>query len=571
MIMLKYLIYYGLPLFLIVFVWGIIQSKGAHQYKYLFRKSIFSKSGNYELGSVLYGRIYKAQYLFLPQINQYLVYSNVEMPFVLEDTSLVRSKFYTREYVLLDSNGKEIRRTDTHIRLSNRSGLFCGPTHYSTWLIDGDTTLKKYDLILNEDFKMSQNEFNETYKAYYKKASYVEWVYLRADADDRYESAVLFKSGDKVSILLSGLASSRMYCHLEEDDKTNLFEHQCSLTMGDASAYPQSSPLLEVVRMETELEYPYKVSRGYFNKELSITSYKNASGRTWYGVMEWGGIPLYIPGEKTGEAWVDLTIEGEEFELKIPEVEKYLVYYNLGLRTFQLPKSYRSTNALVFVESSQNSGNNRIGGGVYVFKKVDQYSIKNDLPNGVTEERYNRLPIELQEALMFPNQTLQLNLPDQLTCWLPEIELLANLKSLQFSTTLDTIPAELYTLIQLESLSIRNSSIKHVSDSLARLKNLKSLDLFGNHLTTFPESICQLTQLESLDLSANESLSVLPSSIIQLTHLTRLDIGMTNINTLPEEMANMKQLYIWDTSNLEDRLPEKFHHLFDVYKTVPKY
>lgn len=538
------------------------------EYPFLFRKKIRSKSQRYELKSVLYGRVYKVQYFFLPQVKQYLVYSNVETPKIFRNSFASGRKEYTFSFVLLDAAGNELRRFDSHERFSAKSGIFYSAHGYCDWLVSGDTLFKPYDFVLNEDLKMSQTAFNEHFKEQYQKADYVEIAYLRTSANERYEAGIIFRSEGKMGVLLSGLSDSRLYSEYTEDDKTNAWEQVFRLKMKEAQSFPLSAPSVPMLRLETDNTYPFKFFRQPFSSPFRLKKYVKEYSSGWNGVASYKGIPIYIPGEISGLSFVKAKIDGETFKFRVLEVEKFLFYYNLGLRTFKLPSAFRNEHSLTFVESVQNAGDNRIGGGTFVMKKVDGQSCENDLPEGVSEERFSQLPIPLQEALMYPKQTIHLDMNDKLTAWLPEINLLPNLQELTFSTTMTSIPNEIGQLKHLQSLSIQNSSIEKVSLGLAELPELKNLDLFSNHITQFPRELLACPRLESLKLSANKGLKELPASIVKMGHLKRLDIGMTAIETLPDEMASMKQLYIWDTANLAQRLPEKFHHLFDVYKTV---
>lgn len=537
-------------------------------YPYLFRKKIRSSSGKYELKSVLYGRLYQVQYFFLPSTKQYLVYSNVGTPAVFDDPIPFKRKEYTSVHVLLDETGSEVRRFETHERLSCKSGVFYSPTGYCDWLSTGDTTFRDYDLVLNKDLKMDQKTFNDTFKSEYKTATYCEIAYLRTSANEKYEAAIVFRSGNQVKALLAGISDSMLYGEYVEDPRTNGWEQVYSLRMSNAQEYPLSKPSLPMVRLETNNTYPFKFVRKPFSSPFQIKKYHKQYAAGWNGIATIKGIPIYVPGEVSGVSFVKARIDGETFRFRVQGVEKFLFYYNLGLRTFQVPQAYRTEQSLTLMESVQNGGDDRIGGGTLVMRKVDAQSCADDLPADISEKRFDQLPIQLQEALMFPTQAVSLEIPGKMPVWFPEIGLLTQLKRLTIHTTMKSMPDEIAQLTHLESLTIEGGDLEEVSPKLSRLKHLKHLNLFSNKIAIFPEEVVAIPTLETLTLSANESLASIPASIVQLTRLKRLEIGMTAIRTLPEEMAEMHQLYIWDTADMAKRLPEKFQHLFDVYKRI---
>ena len=66
------------------------------------------------------------------------------------------------------------------------------------------------------------------------------------------------------------------------------------------------------------------------------------------------------------------------------------------------------------------------------------------------------------------------------------------------------LPKGLYSVSELENLSIVNFGISEISEDISKL-NLKYLDLFGNNLTRLPESIVKLN-FEYLNLQCNHNL-----------------------------------------------------------------
>ena len=72
-----------------------------------------------------------------------------------------------------------------------------------------------------------------------------------------------------------------------------------------------------------------------------------------------------------------------------------------------------------------------------------------------------------------------------------------------FGQKVDSFPAEICQLTQLNDLRIAGHGVDSVPDCIGELKALKSLDLSKNNLTTLPDSIAGLKSLKSLALKKN--------------------------------------------------------------------
>jgi hypothetical protein len=54
------------------------------------------------------------------------------------------------------------------------------------------------------------------------------------------------------------------------------------------------------------------------------------------------------------------------------------------------------------MESAQNGGSNRIGGGVFVVRPTINTNPSADIPSDMTEKQFNKLPLKLQWEILNP-------------------------------------------------------------------------------------------------------------------------------------------------------------------------
>lgn len=560
-------------------------SKNPDRYKFLFRNTIFSsgtdvyptRKGFYELAPVMRGRVYMPNYFFLPERNQYLVKSSLEFSQISRhDPYAPPGKKPVRRHVLLDAKGRILSSLDTDVNFSRHSGLFFGATYYIDWLQTGASTENPYTKIFNQDLRMSQETFVNSFRKLYMQADYIEYVRLRTHFDDEFEAGIVFKIQGKWQILLSGVDDSRMWHdYTEADERTAIWEdnYRVRFNYHDSSSheedpYPPSPASVQIIPLETDTPAPYRYKRLVGNRELIMDKYFKQEATGWQGIAEVKGLPIYIPGSSTGIAYMRLKLGKETFRFKIPEVEKadYLPVYNLGLRLFKLPKNVRSKSSLVFLESTQNGGEDRPGGGVYVVREREGENFltpSGDLPAGISEGRYAQLPLSLQESLLDIEGTTELSIESGVELeWFPEIELLENLTYLRIRTGLSEVPDGIGKLNQLEVLILEGNRISTVSPSISKLKQLKILDLYSNNLKSFPEGLLELNNLEELSIGANDGVTEIPAKIVGLQSLRSLDLLLLNITSLPDAIAEMTNLRIMRAEKLQQILPEKFQHLF---------
>ncbi|PWB27640.1 leucine-rich repeat domain-containing protein [Flavobacterium sp. HTF] len=559
--------YILIPILLLGFyLFGQVQNPS--KYKYLFRNVILSKSKKYQLSAVLRGRVYYPRYFYIPSLKQYLVYSDLDEtgPFRVYDDRNYKSEGKT--YAMLDEEGNNLTTFETPLRFSYRSGCFYGPSSYIPFLETGKKEIHNYDVIHNANLDLGSRDFEKLFIKLYTSSEYVEYINLRVSNDDIHEAGIIFRRQGKVEILLAGLRQSRMVRSFQEDRSINNFEDFYEPDVSKRETFPQSKPSVEMIPLETNNLNPFLYWRIGFKHEFKIEKYKAQYSSGLEAVAVYGILPIFRLGESLGTAYVRFKTKGETFRIKVLEVQKtsLIPAYNLGLRSFRLPKKYETKNSLVFMESVQNGGDNRLGGGVFVVRPAVDNNPSADIPSDITEKHFQTLPVALQEALLHPDETTSLKLYDkEITEWIPELERLKNLTHLEMTLPINEIPDGIAKLTKLQHLSLENCNIQKISTEITKLTELKELNLFSNKLTEFPSVITELKNLNRLNVGANK-IAAVPENINQLKELRYLSLMMTDVKTLPESMIGMEKLYVESSNNLESLVPKSYEHLFNFTK-----
>lgn len=105
------------------------------------------------------------------------------------------------------------------------------------------------------------------------------------------------------------------------------------------------------------------------------------------------------------------------------------------------------------------------------------------------------------------------------------------------------IGADLFEKLgQLTVLSIYDTEIDRIPDSLGNLIRLRYLDLDRTHVQSLPESIGCLRNLETLNLQSCRFLHYLPDAITKLQNLRCLRVGGTPLNHLPRGIGNLTKI-----------------------------
>lgn len=124
-----------------------------------------------------------------------------------------------------------------------------------------------------------------------------------------------------------------------------------------------------------------------------------------------------------------------------------------------------------------------------------------------------------------------------------QLRRLPKLRSVHVWFTGEPVPAGLFTLSQLESLSLNAADLTELPDLFAGLPELRELYLSSNQLRALPPSIGALSRLRELDLGSN-ALSETPSlaGCAALESLDLSDNGLTalEVSRLPRGLRELK-------------------------------
>lgn len=125
----------------------------------------------------------------------------------------------------------------------------------------------------------------------------------------------------------------------------------------------------------------------------------------------------------------------------------------------------------------------------------------------------------------------------------------------------------LFTLTTLNFLSISETCLEALPDSVSGLQNLSTLVLHSNHFQRLTTSIAKLSKLKNLDISRNQ-LEEFPEEVSELSALYSLNLSFNKLTSFPSLVSNT-WLTILDLSNNSlDEFPsicsEKLCHLSEV-------
>ena len=103
---------------------------------------------------------------------------------------------------------------------------------------------------------------------------------------------------------------------------------------------------------------------------------------------------------------------------------------------------------------------------------------------------------------------------------------------------LKIIPNCVFSMTNLDFLSLENNHISQIQSGISNLTKLKDLYLWSNKLSSLPNDFGLLTNLQILDLSDNYFKSI-PNQITNLTKLEELYLHDNNIVSIPTWMPQL--------------------------------
>lgn len=108
---------------------------------------------------------------------------------------------------------------------------------------------------------------------------------------------------------------------------------------------------------------------------------------------------------------------------------------------------------------------------------------------------------------------------------------------------LESLPESMGSLTRLNTLRLNSNRLTTLPSSIGNLTRLKTLELNNNQLTTLPATCRELTILADLELNNNQFESI-PESIIDLTLLQRLYLSHNNLTSIPVSVGNLRNLIV---------------------------
>ena len=132
----------------------------------------------------------------------------------------------------------------------------------------------------------------------------------------------------------------------------------------------------------------------------------------------------------------------------------------------------------------------------------------------------------LKQALSNIDSTTNLSLRDCSLETIPtEIFGLINLESLDLSlNVIKEIPDEIYKLEKLKRLGMSYNLIEKVSPKISQLHNIENIWFLDNNLKEVPDGICKLTKLKELNITGNPIVK-LPNCIPKMESLENFYFG----------------------------------------------
>ncbi len=151
-----------------------------------------------------------------------------------------------------------------------------------------------------------------------------------------------------------------------------------------------------------------------------------------------------------------------------------------------------------------------------------------------------------------------------------ELSELKNLTKLSLSKNkIDTLPEVIFELEQLQELTLGNNNLKYISSNIKKLQKLKWLNFYspwveGNEpYTNIPKEIGELQSLVSLYLSV-PNIDSLPTNLANAKNITQFMLADTEFDKFPPlifEMTNLEHLTLFFNYGSLPPIPDDFKKL----------
>lgn len=288
-----------------------------------------------------------------------------------------------------------------------------------------------------------------------------------------------------------------------------------------------------------------EASKGRKNDSLALMAIKqSASFSRWADENKWNSAK---PLERWGGVYLEsnrvsvLELRGVYMKELPPQIGKLTALTEIDLSHNNLALLPPEIGNCTSLEILRVSGNHHLTHLPPETGKLKNLLILNASSCGLTS-----LPSTIGNCVSLKDLNLYAN---SLPLLPPEIGQLENLTSLElWGNNLTSLPEEIRTLSQLAYLNCGNNNFSEIPQEVGDLENLRTLDFSHNeNLTFLPRSLFNLTGLASLKLS-NCSLESIDPAIGALRRLSLLDLSGNSLQTLPEEIVNLKEISSFDIS-----------------------
>ena len=113
------------------------------------------------------------------------------------------------------------------------------------------------------------------------------------------------------------------------------------------------------------------------------------------------------------------------------------------------------------------------------------------------------------------------------------------------------LPLSIFSLKNLELLSINSNALINIPKEIGELENLRSLTIISRNLKSLPKSIGNLKNLSKLWISDAVNMDSLPMEIGNIKHIRVLNFNnVKKIPKLNETVKNIAEIYIYYADDL---------------------